>query len=151
NRPDVLDPALLRPGRFDRRVIVDKPEFEARLSILRVHARNKPLAKDVDLGRIARSTPGFSGADLASLVNEGAPPATRRGPDSIYEEDFRAAYDKVVLGNRRDAKLDEKERNRVAVHESGHAVVAYFAEYAEPPQRISIIPRGFALGVTHQI
>lgn len=151
NRPDVLDPALLRPGRFDRRVVVDRPELDARRSILRVHARNKPLASDVDLDEVARSTAGFSGADLENLVNEAALSATRRGADALYADDFRAAYDKVVLGDPRDAKLDEKEKRRVAVHESGHALVAYFAESAEPPQRVSIIPRGMALGATHQL
>jgi cell division protease FtsH len=151
NRPDVLDPALLRPGRFDRRVLLDRPELDARRAILGVHCKDKPLAKDVDLESIARNTPGFSGADLANLVNEAALAATRRGADSIEARDFAAAYDKIVLGELREAKLDAKEKHRVAVHESGHAVVAYFAPEAEPLERVSIIPRGMALGATQQV
>src|SRR5690606_20258623 len=124
NRPDVLDPALLRPGRFDRRVIVDRPELQARRAILDVHVKNKPLAEDVDLDSIAKNTPGFSGADLANLVNEAALHATRRGADAIHASDFTEAYDKIVLGDPREAKLNAEEKRRVAVHESGHAVVA---------------------------
>lgn len=150
NRPDVLDPALLRPGRFDRRVLVGRPELEARRAILNVHTREMPLAEDVDLESIARNTPGFSGADLANLANEAALSATRRGADSIFARDFREAYDKIVLGDPREGKLDAKEKHRVAVHESGHAVVAHFVEHAEPLHRVSIIPRGEALGVTQQ-
>jgi cell division protease FtsH len=150
NRPDVLDPALLRPGRFDRRVIVDRPELEARKAILAVHVKGKPLAPDVDLGRIAGNTAGFSGADLANLVNEAALSATRAGRDSITAADFSAALDKIVLGDPRDAKLDTKEKTRVAIHESGHTVVAQFTPDADPPQRVTIIPRGMALGVTQQ-
>jgi len=150
NRPDVLDPALLRPGRFDRRVMVDRPELAARESILKVHARGKPLAPDVDLRAVAEATAGFVGADLANLVNEAALGAGRRGAQQIAASDFLAAYDKVVLGNPRDAKLDAAEKRRVAVHEAGHAVVAWFTPEAEPPRRVSIIPRGMSLGVTHQ-
>lgn len=150
NRPDVLDSALLRPGRFDRRVILDRPEFEARRAILTVHTKQKPLAADVDLEFIARSTPGFSGADLANLVNEAALSATRRGAESIQARDFAAAHDKIVLGDPREAKLDSKEKRRVAIHESGHAIVANFLEHAEPVHRVSIIPRGMALGATQQ-
>jgi cell division protease FtsH len=150
NRPDVLDPALLRPGRFDRRVVLDRPEFEARLSILRVHTKDKPLAPDVDLAVVARNTPGFSGADLANLANEAALDATRRGADAVEAKDFSTAQDKIVLGDPREAKLDPEEKRRVAVHESGHAVVAHFMEHAEPLRRISIIPRGMALGATQQ-
>jgi len=150
NRPDVLDPALLRPGRFDRRVLVDRPELDARRSILQVHTRKVPLAEDVDLDGIARNTPGFSGADLANLVNEAALTATRRGVLAIEESDFSAAFDKVLLGDPREGKLDAKEKRRVAVHECGHAVVAHFAAEAERPRRISIIPRGMALGATQQ-
>lgn len=150
NRPDVLDPALLRPGRFDRRVIVGRPELEARRAILRVHTKDKPLDPDVDLEMLARNTPGFSGADLANLVNEAALNAVRRSADALNQQDFLAAYDKVVLGDPREAKLDPKEKHRVAVHESGHAVVAHFAEHAEPLERVTIIPRGMALGVTQQ-
>jgi cell division protease FtsH len=150
NRPDVLDPALLRPGRFDRRVLVDRPEFDARLSILGVHTRHMPLSPDVELKAIARDTPGFSGADLANLANEAALGATRRGSDAVTAEDFSGAFEKIVLGDPRDAKLSPTEKQRVAVHESGHAVVAHFAEHAELPQRVSIIPRGMALGATQQ-
>src|SRR5206468_8512099 len=113
NRPDVLDPALLRPGRFDRRVIVDRPELDARRAILAVHAKGKPLAPDVDLEKIARNTPGFSGADLANLVNEAALSATRAGRDSITGADFSGALDKIVLGDPHDARLDAKEKRRV--------------------------------------
>jgi cell division protease FtsH len=150
NRPDVLDPALLRPGRFDRRVVVDRPELSARLAILKVHTKSKPLAPDVDLQHIASSTPGFSGADLANLVNEAALAATRRGAEAIARRDFDAAYDKIVLGDPREAKLDVEEKQRVAIHEAGHATVARFSQHAEPPRRVSIIPRGMALGVTQQ-
>jgi cell division protease FtsH len=150
NRPDVLDQALLRPGRFDRRVIIDRPELAARRAILDVHTRGKPLAEDMDLDEVARNTPGFSGADLANLANEAALSATRRGGEAITMADFRGAYDKIVLGDPRETKLDPAERRRVAVHEAGHAVVAHFSPHAEPLQRVSIIPRGMALGVTQQ-
>ena len=150
NRPDVLDTALLRPGRFDRRVLVDRPEIAARKAILGVHVRGKPIAPDVDLEALAANTAGFSGADLANLVNEAALSATRAGRDSIEAADFAAAFDKIVLGDPRETRLDAVEKKRVAVHESGHAVVARFSERAEPPHRISIIPRGMSLGVTHQ-
>ena len=150
NRPDVLDPALLRPGRFDRRILVDRPESAARRAILGVHVRDKPLAPDVNLQTIAENTPGFSGADLANLVNEAALSATRKGAESITAEDFAAAFDKIVLGDPREAKLDAKEKKRVAVHEGGHAVVARFSPDAEPPHRVTIIPRGMALGATQQ-
>ncbi|HEY3667690.1 MAG TPA: ATP-dependent zinc metalloprotease FtsH [Polyangiaceae bacterium] len=148
NRPDVLDAALLRPGRFDRRVVIDRPELAARRAILAVHTRDKPLAADVDLQAQAANTPGFSGADLANLVNEAALSATRRGAEAIEDSDFHAAYDKIVLGDPRETKLDPFEKKRVAVHESGHTVVAHFAPNAEPPERVTIIPRGMALGVT---
>jgi cell division protease FtsH len=150
NRPDVLDPALLRPGRFDRRILVDRPESAARKAILGVHVRGKPLAPDVDLQAIAENTPGFSGADLANLVNEAALSATRKGSESINAEDFAAAFDKIVLGDPREAKLDAKEKRRVAIHEGGHAVIARFSADAEPPHRVTIIPRGMALGATQQ-
>ena len=151
NRPDVLDPALLRPGRFDRRVVVDRPERAARAAILQVHLRGKPLAAEVDLKRIAAMTPGFSGADLANLVNEAALNATRRQGDAIGSPDFAAAYDKIVLGDPRETLLSEEEKRRVAVHESGHAIMAYFTEGAEMLDRVSVLPRGMALGVTHQM
>lgn len=150
NRPDVLDPALQRPGRFDRRVLIDRPELEARKSILAVHLKGKPTASDVKLEELAANTPGFSGADLANLVNEAALHATRRGGEAVSAEDFRGAYDKIVLGDPRETKLDKEEKNRVAIHEAGHAVVAHYSPHAEPLHRISIIPRGMALGVTQQ-
>jgi cell division protease FtsH len=146
----VLDPALLRPGRFDRRVLVDRPELAARKAILDVHARGKPLALGVDLHVIAGNTPGFSGADLANLVNEAVLSATREGRDDITAADFTEALDKIVLGDPREAKLDAHDKRRVAVHEAGHAVVAAFSPGAEPLHRVSIIPRGMALGITQQ-
>ena len=151
NRPDVLDPALLRPGRFDRRVMVERPELQARRAILSVHLRNKPTDDDVDLDAIAKSTPGFSGADLANLVNEAALHATRRAATSIAAVDFAEAYDKIILGDAREAKLRSDEAERVALHESGHAVVARFSPGAELPRRVTIIPRGAALGATQQV
>jgi cell division protease FtsH len=150
NRPDVLDPALLRPGRFDRRILVDRPELAARRAILEVHSKGMPLGPDVNLQQVAENTVGFSGADLANLVNEAALSATRQGQDNILNEDFSAAFDKIVLGDPRDTKLDAKEKNRVAIHEAGHALVARFSAEADPPNRVSIIPRGMALGVTQQ-
>ena len=150
NRPDVLDPALLRPGRFDRQVVVDRPELAARVDILKVHVRKKPLAKAVDLHAIASMCPGFSGADLANLVNEAALLATRRGATEISQEDFRRAFDKIVLGDPREVKLDPEEKKRVAIHEAGHAIVAHFNEHSQPLERVTIIPRGMALGVTMQ-
>ncbi|HSC87108.1 MAG TPA: ATP-dependent zinc metalloprotease FtsH, partial [Polyangiaceae bacterium] len=151
NRPDVLDPALLRPGRFDRRVVVDRPELEARQAILGVHTRDKPLDADVDLAAVAAETPGFSGADLANLCNEAALAATRRGAERLHAVDFRVAYDKIVLGELRETKLGREDKLRVAVHESGHAVVAHFSPHAEQLSRVTIIPRGMALGVTQQV
>ncbi len=150
NRPDVLDAALLRPGRFDRRVVVDRPESAARLSILEVHTKDKPLGLDVQLKDVAESTPGFSGADLANLVNEAALNATRRGADLIEATDFAAAQDKIVLGDPRETRLDRTEKRRVAIHEAGHATVAHFTPESEPVRRVTIIPRGMALGATQQ-
>jgi cell division protease FtsH len=151
NRPDVLDTALLRPGRFDRRVVVDLPEAAARRAILVVHTRGKPLAVGVDLDQIAATTAGFSGADLANLANEAALHATRRRADAIGSGDFSAAYDKLVLGDPREGKLRPVEKTRVAVHESGHAVLAWVTPEAEPLSRVSILPRGMALGATQQV
>jgi cell division protease FtsH len=150
NRPDVLDPALLRPGRFDRRVLVDRPERAARRAILAVHTRDKPLGADANLDSIADNTPGFSGADLENLANEAALSATRRGATAIEAQDFSDAYDRIVLGDVRESKLDSDEKERVAVHESGHATLAHYTAHAEPLERVSIIPRGMALGVTQQ-
>ncbi|HKQ70195.1 MAG TPA: ATP-dependent zinc metalloprotease FtsH [Polyangiaceae bacterium] len=150
NRPDVLDPALLRPGRFDRRVVIERPASSARLAILEVHTRGKPLSTDVNLADLASNTPGFSGADLANLVNEAALNATRRAADSIEASDFSAAFDKVVLGDPREARLTVDDKRRVATHESGHAIVAHFTPFAEPLRRVTILPRGLALGLTQQ-
>jgi len=151
NRPDVLDPALLRPGRFDRRVVVGLPELAARLDILGVHVKGKPVDADVELQALAEMTPGFSGADLANLVNEAALHATRRRAESIARRDFAAAYDKIVLGDPREAKLNPAEKQRVAVHEAGHALLAWITPEAEPLRRVSILPRGMALGATQQM
>ncbi len=151
NRPDVLDAALLRPGRFDRQVMVDRPELDARKSILQVHLRKKPISEKVDIERVARDTPGFSGADLANLVNEAALHATRRDAEEIGEVDFAAAYDKIVLGDPRESKLGRAERRRVAVHEAGHAIAAHFGNLSAPLRRITILPRAKALGATQQV
>jgi cell division protease FtsH len=150
NRPDVLDPALLRPGRFDRRVVVDLPEVDAREAILEVHCRDKPLAEDVELREIAAVTPGFSGADLANIVNEAALHALRRDAEAIARVDFLAAEDKVQLGDPRPMSLSLEEKRRVAVHESGHALIAALRTQ-QPLRRVTIIPRGRALGATQQI
>jgi len=153
NRPDVLDRALLRPGRFDRQVVVDAPDIDGREAILRVHIRGKPLAKDVDLHRIAQSTPGFSGADLANAVNEAALLAARRHAIEISQKDLEDAVEKVVAGpERKSRRLREEEKRRVAYHEVGHALVAAYSEHADPVHKISIIPRGrAALGYTMQL
>ena len=150
NRPDVLDPALLRPGRFDRHILVDRPECPARVDILRVHTRHMPLAPDVSLLDLARATPGFSGADLSNLCNEAALTAVRRGADAIGPGDFASAIDKVLLGDLRETLLDPDERRRVATHEAGHALVAHFTPGVEPLRRVSILPRGMSLGATQQ-
>jgi cell division protease FtsH len=153
NRPDVLDRALLRPGRFDRQVIVDAPDVEGREAILRVHTRRKPLAKDVDLKRIARATPGFSGADLANTVNEAALLAARLQQTEISQKDLEDAVEKVVAGpERKSRRLREEEKRLVAYHEVGHALVAAYSKFADPVHKISIIPRGrSALGYTMQL
>ena len=153
NRPDVLDPALLRPGRFDRQVVLDAPDLRGREEILRVHARGKPLAPGVDLARIAAATPGFSGADLANAMNEAALLAARRGADRITQRDLEEAVEKVVAGpERRSRRLSEAEKRRVAWHEAGHALVAARSRHADPVRKISIVPRGrAALGYTLQL
>jgi cell division protease FtsH len=151
NRPDVLDSALLRPGRFDRRVLVDRPERAARKAILEVHTRKKPLAADVDLDVVAAATPGFSGADLANLINEAAILATRRGAEAIGMEDVWAAQDKVEVGDPRETPLSPAEKQRIAVHEAGHALCAHLSAGAEPVKRVTIIPRGMTLGSTRQL
>jgi cell division protease FtsH len=153
NRPDVLDPALLRPGRFDRRIVVPRPDLRGRIGILQVHTRKVPLAAAVDLEVIARGTPGFSGADLESLVNEAALIAARRDKDKVEAEDFEEAKDKVLMGaERRSMIISEKEKRTTAVHEAGHALVARFVgAEADPVHKVTIIPRGRALGLTQQL
>jgi cell division protease FtsH len=148
NRPDVLDQALLRPGRFDRRVSVQPPDRAGREAILKVHARDVPLAADVDLGRIAASTPGMVGADLANLVNEAALLAARRSHELVQESDFTDALERIVLGAERQVMMSPEDRRRTAYHESGHAIVGMLTEGADPVRKVSIIPRGMALGVT---
>jgi cell division protease FtsH len=151
NRADVLDPALLRPGRFDRRVVVDRPDRRGRAAILKVHTRSVPLAGDVDLEIIARSTPGLVGADLANLVNEAALHASRTNRTSVAMEDFEESFDRVVLGSERKIYLSEAERRVIAYHESGHALVAWYQPQSDPVHKITIVPRGMALGVTQSI
>jgi cell division protease FtsH len=153
NRPEVLDRALLRPGRFDRQVVVDAPDVEGREAILKVHARNKPFAEDVDLRRIAQATPGFSGADLANALNEAALLAARRDAKRIHHRDLEEAVEKVVAGpERKSRKLLEEKKRRVAYHEVGHALVAAHSRYADPVHKISVVPRGHAaLGYTLQL
>jgi cell division protease FtsH len=152
NRPDVLDPALLRPGRFDRRVVVGRPDVRGREEVLRVHAKKVPLADDVDLRVLARGTPGFSGADLANMVNEGALNAARANRKVVTMQDFEAAKDKVLMGAERKSMLLTDEEKRVtAYHESGHAIVAALRKHADPLHKVTIIPRGMALGVTMQL
>jgi cell division protease FtsH len=148
NRPDVLDPALLRPGRFDRRVFVLAPDSAGREQILRVHTRSVPLADDVDLAQIAQSTPGMVGADLANLVNEAALLAARRGHDKVFHSDFTDALEQIVLGAERKIVLGQDDRRRIAYHEGGHAIVGMLTPGADPVRKVSIIPRGQALGVT---
>ncbi|MCD6099617.1 MAG: ATP-dependent zinc metalloprotease FtsH [Candidatus Marinimicrobia bacterium] len=152
NRPDILDPALLRPGRFDRRIVVDVPDVKGREQILKVHTKNIPLAKDVDLGIIAKSTPGMVGADLANLVNEAALLAARKDKEAVGMEDFEEAKDKVLMGvERRSLRIPQRERELTAYHESGHALVAIMIPDADPVHKVTIIPRGRALGMTAQL
>lgn len=148
NRPDVLDPALLRPGRFDRQVVVDRPERRGREAILHIHTRHVPLSPDVNLEELARGTPGFSGADLANLVNEAALMAARRGKTQVDPHDFQEALDKLLLGGKREALMDERERRIVAYHEGGHALVAAVLPDVDPLYKVTIVPRGRSLGVT---
>ncbi len=151
NRPDILDPALLRPGRFDRHIVIDHPDSKGRLEILRVHTKGKPLADDVDLELIAKRTPGFSGADLANLVNEAALLAARLGKDKITMQEMEEAIDRVVAGpQRRSRVISEREKRLVAYHEIGHALVAKVLPHANPVHKVSILPRGMALGYTLQ-
>ncbi len=150
NRPDILDPALLRPGRFDRQIVVDRPDVKGRLAILHVHTKNKPLGTDIDLEVIAKSTPGMSGAELANLMNEAALLAARRDSDRVMMQDLEAAKDKVMMGiERKSVVIPEKERRITAYHEAGHVLVAMFTPEVDPVHKVTIIPRGQALGLTH--
>ncbi len=152
NRPDVLDPALLRPGRFDRQVVVPQPDVRGRLEILKVHTRNVPVDERVDLEKIARGTPGFSGADLENLINEAALLAARKSKSKVEMSDFEAAKDKVLMGvERKSMIISETEKKNTAFHEAGHALVAKLTPGTDPIHKVSIIPRGRALGVTQQL
>jgi len=152
NRPDILDPALLRPGRFDRRIVIDLPDIRGREGIFKVHTRNIPLGSDVDLSIIARGTPGFSGADIANLVNEAALAAARLDKRAVDMEDFEAAKDKVLMGvERKSLIISDEEKRSTAYHEAGHALVAMLTPASDPIHKVTIIPRGRALGVTQQL
>lgn len=152
NRPDVLDPALLRPGRFDRRIVVPRPDVRGREAILGVHTKKTPLSDDVELGILARGTPGFSGADLENMVNEAALWAARNDKDRVWHKDFEYAKDKVMMGSeRRSMFISDKEKRNTAYHEAGHVVVAKALPSADPVHKVTIIPRGQALGLTHQL
>ncbi len=152
NRPDVLDPALLRPGRFDRRVVVPRPDVRGREEILRVHTRKIPLSDDVDLSILARATPGFSGADLANMVNEAALVAARQNRKVVMMADFELAKDKVLMGaERKSMILSDEEKKVTAFHEAGHALVAALSKHSDPLHKVTIIPRGMALGITMQL
>ncbi len=152
NRPDILDPALLRPGRFDRRVVLDLPDINGRVAILKVHTKGKPLAPDVDLEYLARQTPGFSGADLANLVNEGAILAARRGKKDIGAMELLESVDRVTMGpERRTRVISQKEKEIVAYHEGGHALVGHLLAHADPVQKISVVSRGMAAGYTKSL
>jgi len=152
NRPDVLDPALLRPGRFDRRVVVSYPDVRGREEILRVHTRKIPLAEDVELFVLARGTPGFSGADLANMVNEAALAAARQNRKAVLMFDFEVAKDKVMMGaERKSLLLSDEEKKNTAYHEAGHALVAAKLPHSDPVHKVTIIPRGMALGLTQQL
>jgi cell division protease FtsH len=150
NQPDVLDKALLRPGRFDRRVVVNLPDKTGREAILKVHTRSVPLANDANLGEIAATTPGFSGADLKNLVNEAALLAARREQNDVRYKDFLDALEKIVLGPERPLLLSHADKERIAYHEGGHAILGLVVPGADPVNRVTIVPRGQALGVTYQ-
>src|SRR5690606_21496309 len=152
NRPDVLDPALLRPGRFDRQVVVSLPDIKGREGILKVHVRRIPLADDVNVPVLARGTPGFSGAQLANMVNEAALIAARQNRKAVTMADFEEAKDKVLMGKERKSMvMNEDEKRNTAYHEAGHALVAYMLPESDPLHKVTIIPRGRALGVTMQL
>ena len=145
NRPEILDPALLRPGRFDRQVLVDRPEKQGRVQILKVHLKNVRVSAEVRVEEVAALTPGFTGADLANLVNEAALLATRRGADAVAMQDFTQAIERIVAGlEKKNRLLNTHERNVVAHHEMGHALVAMALPGTDPVQKVSIIPRGIA-------
>jgi ATP-dependent metalloprotease FtsH len=150
NQPDILDKALLRPGRFDRRVVVNLPDRSGREAILKVHTRKVPLAPDVDSAEIASITPGFSGADLKNLVNETALLAARRNQETVHQKDFMDALEKIVLGPERPILLSDEDRRRIAYHEGGHGILGLVIPGADPVHRVTIVPRGMALGVTYQ-
>jgi cell division protease FtsH len=148
NRPDVLDPALLRPGRFDRQVVVAMPDIKEREAILKIHSEKIPLAKDVELSRIARATPGMSGAEIANLVNEAALFAARKDKTTVEMPDFEEARDKVLMGvARKTLVISEKERRMTAIHEAGHALLHYFLKNSDPLHKVTIVPHGRALGM----
>ena len=152
NRPDILDPALLRPGRFDRQIMVPLPTLEERIQILKVHFRDKKISDDVRIEVVARGTPGMSGADLANLVNEAALFAVRRGENSVHKEDFEDARDRVLMGLKRPTvMMNEEEKEHTAYHEAGHAIAAYVLEHADPVHKVTILPTGMALGMTQQL
>jgi len=149
NRPDILDPALLRPGRFDRQIVLDKPDLKGREEILKIHARNKPLASDVDLKIVARRTPGFTGADLENLLNEAAILAARANKKEVFMEEVEEAADRVMAGPEKKSRLiSDKEKSIIAYHEVGHALLSHILPHADPVHKISILPRGLALGYT---
>jgi len=151
NRPDVLDPALLRPGRFDRHITLELPDREARVAILRVHTKRVPLAADVDLDKVAAGTPGFSGADLKNLVNEAAMAAARESAERVTAQHFDQMRDRIIMGTLRTMAIMPDERHRLAVHEAGHTAVAYYLPLSDPIHKVTIIPRGRTLGATHQL
>jgi cell division protease FtsH len=151
NRPDVLDPALLRPGRFDRHVVVDRPNLKARVELFKVHTRKVALAADIDFELLARGTIGLTGADIRNIVNEAALWATRQGKNQVERSDFEHARDKVLMGAKRDEVLNPRERKMTAYHECGHTLVAWLLPGADPVHKVTIVPRGQALGVTHML
>ncbi|NOX61288.1 MAG: AAA family ATPase, partial [Chloroflexi bacterium] len=147
NRPDILDPALLRPGRFDRQVVLDRPDIKGREAIFQVHVRGKPLASDVDLATLARLTPGFVGADIENVINEAAILAARRNKRTIGMDELQEAIERVRLGpERRSRLITPREKEIISYHEAGHAVVGYFLEHTDPVQKVTIVPRGMAGG-----
>jgi cell division protease FtsH len=152
NRPDVLDPALLRPGRFDRQIVVDVPDANGRAAILSIHSKGKPLDTDIDLEVLARRTPGFTGADLANMLNEGALLAARRGQTKVQQVDLEEALDRVVAGPQRKSRIiDAKEREVIAYHEAGHALIGELCEFTDPVHKVTILPRGMSLGSTWSV